>query len=370
MKAFQVLVLSVFPSMAVAEDLEGIWFGGVGNGPQEWSHQGASVSFQPYIVDDLVQVIVNFNGWKGIGFGQCVYYGRLDGSGAASLLLSEGKSANTWEAVCTKSSAARLKRLSLDKIEFTMDGIAGLAPGAIELSEALRALAPEEMPVLPEGADILGLTIGMDRADAEAILNERGYAEDARQTRGMQGASWSAAFVTYAKPPVDGQRSSDAVTLSYTAVPEDGSNMPPERVMALQRNVEVDVSEGLQPEVIRKALSDKYGPVEGDGGPRYFDRSGQMADFGTWCGTGTMQGFPWATAYRSGGTNSPYCGTEVSTGFNIDISTGLVRSYHISIISTGIAANDFWYRIRGGIGQEIDTFLAANAGDGAKAPDL
>lgn len=370
MKALQVLVLSVLPSVVMAEDLEGIWFGGVANGPQEWSHKGASVTFQPYVVDDLVQVIVNFDGWKGIGIGRCVYYGRMEDGGTANLLLSEGKSANTWSTVCAKTSAARFTRVAPETIEFAMEGIVGLEPGALMLNEALRPLTAEEMPILPDGADILGLTIGMERADAVAILTERGYAEDARQTRRIQGPDWGADIVTYAKPRVEGLQTKDHVTLSYTAAPADGSNTPPERVMALQRNVEADVSEGLQPGVIRKALSDKYGEIEGDSGTRYFDRSGQRAEFNTWCGTGTMQGFPWATSARSGGSTSPYCGTEVGSGFSIDLNTGLVRSYFITVLSAGISANDFWYRIRGGIADEIETFLAANSGEGQKAPDL
>lgn len=370
MKVLQVLCICALPTVAVAEDLEGIWFGGVGNGPQEWQNRRASVGIQPYVVDDLVQITLNFDGWKGIGMGQCVYYGRLDSDGAANLLLSEGKSSQAWQAARTREAKVQMQRLAPDRIEAVVEGITGLDPTPVPLSEALRPLAKSEWPVQPQGADILGISIGMTRTEAEAVLRGRGYDEVPRDVPGMRGADWAAAYATYAKPRAEGSEARDEVTLSYTTVATEDSDATPALVLSMMRSVVVDQAEPLQPEVIRKALNDKYGPMKEDNGTRYFDPAGAAASYETWCGTGTMQRFTRATATQSGGEYSPYCGTEVRSSFNIDSATGLVRNYFVEINSAGIAANDFWYRIRGGIARDIAQFLAANASEGAKPPDL
>ncbi len=366
--AMAALLFPVTPSAATASDLEGIWFGGIAGGPQEWSHQGAQITVQPTIIDEMMKVELRAEGWKGFGIANCIYYGRLDGNGAASLVLNKPMS-NAER--CPEGFDTSAQRIDRDTMDFALvnSGIEGFPEEPLRLSVVLRDLQDDEMATLPEGADIFGIQPGMTYTEAAEILTERGFAPHAQSERTYQNQFRQGRWVVFGKDPHENRAwdFKDKVTLSMETVDKETGNPETARIIAISREATPGPEAGLTIAALETALANKYGSAKGW---LYYDRAGNLADLNTWCDETVMQNTQVYVSFQQGNSDAPTCGSRVQVSFNGDLSTGLARNYLVSIIAIPLAARDFWAQVRSTERAPIAKFIEAQEQASAAAPDL
>lgn len=368
MKHLIFLAALACPTVTAAAGAEGIWFGGTAGGPREWDHKPAQITFQPVIVEDLIKVTLKADGWKGFAIANCIYYGRLDASGAASLLLNAPAS-NADR--CPQTLPVALTQVDRDTLDLSVPSpeIEGLPQQPMRLSAVLRDLYDDEMSTLPKGADILGVHPGMSFAEAEKILLERGYARHEKSDKAFETLTRKGQWIVFGKDPHVARSwdFADMITLSLATVDKETGDPRAAQIIGIRREAKPGGETGLKIATLEKALSGKYGTASGT---VFYDRTGQVADRGTWCQETPMQGVPLRTSSMSHSAINPTCGSQVSVSSRGDMATGLAGAYNVSIVSVPPAARDFWAQIRGAERAPIAEFVEAQEAPTTAAPEL
>lgn len=370
MKQILLAVVLSMPGLAVAQDIEGIWFGGVAGGPQEWSHQAAQMTFQPTIVDGMIKLPMKAEGWKGLAYSNCNYFGRLAEEGASDLILNEPGSSSNGNG-CPETVGFSLVSADRTGIDILVEttGIEGLPAEPMRLNVVLQNVEDDELATVPEGIDVFGIQPGMSYAEAEKILVDRDYARWERGDKTYQSQFLEARWVVFGKDPheQDYRGFRDTITLSMASVDRESGDHASAPIIAIERKVEAGPDSNLKLDTIETALKDKYGVASET---VYLNRAGQRADHNSWCDETTQQGISLKVSFMQGRGHAPTCGTMFNVNFSGDLQTGLVRNYYVSILNIPLAARDFWQQIRLNEREPIARFVEAQEEPSQAAPEL
>jgi hypothetical protein len=353
---------------AFAQGMEGIWFGGLAGGPREWDHQPAQITLQPVIIDDLIKVTMKAEGWKGFQFSNCTYFGRLDESGKSDLIFTKPTATNQ---PCPMSLPVTATPVDRDSIDFSISPgvIEGFPTTPVRLKVVLRDLVDDEMAVLPDGINVLGVAPGMSLAEAQTVLLGRGFTRFEKGDQIFETRDLVGQWVVFGKDP-DPTRPGvfgDRIILSMTMVDKGTGDPTTASVIAIERNVWPDPSDALQIGTLEHALAMKFGTADDRA---YFNRAGQRADRKTWCSETTMQSVPMHVSFEQGGPFAPICGTSVSVGTETDPKTGRAQWYAVRITYMPLVTRDYWKQIRRDEFRSMTEFVEVQEGADGAVPDL
>lgn len=293
------------------------------------------------------ELVVKPSGFGDLGFGACVlnFTRNEDGGVAEAAPVVQQSSAQ-----CPSEIAFTLGdgEKGMKSITFTSGGaLAGetldLFPVLLPMSESLKVAAPA-------GFDILGLTIGMSRKDAEAQLTAEGYGllEGLTETVNYDGYSRAINVWGKGKSEYGGHGVEDAIGLTYTSVVE--GEAAEERLLTLARNWDVPSAANLSVAVLEKSLVDKHGASSStSSGNRFYDRAGTLVAgaFQPVCAEDlylqSVEEVRMLPGESEQGEVSPRCGAEVKIMVIEDFQApGRARLLKVSLSKGDVAYEDFW----------------------------
>ncbi|MDQ2066266.1 hypothetical protein Q9295_07770 [Xinfangfangia sp. CPCC 101601] len=219
------------------------------------------------------EVTVAPNGFADMAFGECLMNFTRDETGAVK---DKAAVITKYSANCPESMNFSVApgEDGLYKITFTEGG--ALAGNSFDLFPVLQPMRDEFKVAAPKGFDILGMTVGMTRAEMEEKLQAEGFAKSEDEssvkeyTNGMTQAYdvWTkgASEVVEGKPE-------DIIGITYSTL---GENAGAEVAEALSRSWDIPKSAKLSVANLKKSLDEKHGPASSVGEARFYDRQGTV----------------------------------------------------------------------------------------------
>ena len=315
------------------------------------------------------------NGFGTMSYGTCTVNFTRDETGAVKEMtpVVQGSSAKCPETMTFQLGTGEK---GMAKITFESGGdLAGetfdLFPVLLPVSDALR-------PVAPAGFDILGLTIGQTRAEAEDLLGARGYRKiDAYTNVAKYEAGHSKATELWGKGEYvhDASRPTDEISLSYSPVFADGSSE--EKVEFLSRKWNIPAGDNLALSALKKSLEDKHGKTTSGFDDRFYDHAGNLApgEFRYACSDSVhIQGVN--SSYHFYGESGDVrletaCGAKVEVMTTEDYDApGRASLLKISLHKGDIAYEGFWKTWSAAEEQALKQRYELQAGMNSAAPEL
>lgn len=219
------------------------------------------------------ELIVAPSGMGDMGFGECIMNFSRDESGAVK---EKAAVITKYSATCPESFNFTLApgEGGLLKITFTEGG--ALAGNTLDLFPVLQPMRDEFKVTAPKGFDILGMTIGMTRAEIEAKLDAEGFAKHDGESNVREYTNGSKqAYEVWTKGSselIEG-KPEDVIGITFSSVAADAG---PELVEALSREWDIPASAKLSVANLKKSLEEKHGPAGSIGDARFYDRKGEV----------------------------------------------------------------------------------------------
>ncbi|MCB5408940.1 hypothetical protein [Pseudogemmobacter faecipullorum] len=334
-----------------------------------------NISFSLTQIGGYGELVVSPNGFGSMAYGSCTLNFTRDETGAIKEMapVVQGNSAKCPETMTFKLGSGDK---GLAKITFESGGdLAGetfdLFPVLLPISDALR-------PKTPAGFDILGITIGHTRAEAEAILTAKGYSKiDAYTNVTSYEAGHTKASELWGKGEYvhDASRPTDEISLAYSPVFADGSSE--EKVELLARNWNIPAADNLALSALKKSLEEKHGQTASGFEARYSDHAGSLEPnaFQYVCSDSVhLQSV--SSGYSFYG-ESAEVQLETACGAKVDIMTledysapGRASMLRISLHKGDIAYEGFWKSWSQAEEKALQQRYELQAGMNNAAPDL
>jgi len=355
-----VLVLwALSAGRASANDFDGIWVGG-------YAPAGGKITMQAEFVGGLARFEIEL--WKWVGYGDtatCQYYARLDDNAWGELILNSGASSKQ----CARRGQVSVMRLRPDWTLVSFAGFKNIPD--FTLHEVIRPLGQAERATLPDNFDILGVSLGMTREEIEKnLIDERGFVVVSQDSDlRLHRTHWVAEIITYRQGAKNGPR--DEVIVAYSIRYQDDTEGQDHAIM-VRRESHLGQDSDLTVDVLREALTRKYGPPTEDDNRRY-GRDGRSIRGGNdpieFCEPGNRHH---VESYFLGISQAlrSHCGSELDVHIETDRSTGFVNEYKLSLISVDYINDNQWVVIAINIREEIETFLEAMEGAATSGPEL
>jgi len=361
------VVVALSAGSARASEFNGVWFR---------LHDGSTgkVTLKVELVVDVARFELELIDWPRYGRrSTCEYYARLHdvvsgeyvASAEAVIILNSGSSSDD----CVRRGQVSLTRDSLDHIKVSLEGLEEVPD--LLLHEVDRPLGHWERATLPDNFDILGVSLGMTRAEIEKNLIEgRGFLVVSQNSNfRLHKTNWIAETVTYRRSAENGPE--DEVIVAYSTRYHDEPKEQ-DHAIVVRREANLRRDSNLTLDVLRQALTRKYGaPTEGDN--RRYGRDGRSVRGGNdpveFCEPGNRHHvvsyfFDPQQAFQS------HCGSELHVDIETDRSTGFVEEYQLTLTSVDYINNNRWMVRARGMWVEIETFLQAMEGAATSGPEL
>jgi hypothetical protein len=239
------------------------------------------------------------------------------------------------------------------------------------LDEKIRPLSQEERATVPDNFDILGVSLGMTRAEIEENLIEvRGYVINSDYDGySIEELNWIAEMIVYQRNAANGPR--ERIFVAYSARHHDASSSQDIAAMVRRSSV-LRRGSNLTIDVLRDALTRKYGaPTKGD--DRRYGRDGQLIrdhdDLSQFCEPGKRQKvrdfvIDARHSFRS------HCGSKLDVQIEFDEATGFVTEYALTLASVDYLNNGHWSKLAIDLAVEAEAFLGAMEGAATSGPEL
>lgn len=340
-----------------------------------YSDQKGQLGFELTQIGEYGELTVDLQGFGGMAYGKCVmaFKRAADGSVAEAAPVQQQSSAE-----CPAEIAFTAKPTDKGMLELTFSEGGALKGQSYELFTALRPYTEADAITAPQGFDVLGMTIGEERAAIEARLTAEGFAKlDGHSevlsyrdgsTRAMEiwGKGTSERF---------GDRPEDAISITWTskAVGRD----TPEKVAFIARDWNIPSSANLAIAVLDKSLADKHG-TGAMKGVIHYDRAGAVAPgaYSDVCDESIhLQGvsLPWSQIGMGseGEEMKIACGAAVRIYTNEDFEApGRAGSMKVELRKGDVAYADFWQTWAPGEEQRLKEAYELQKGMTGAAPKL
>lgn len=220
------------------------------------------------------ELVVSPQGFGSMSYGTCTINYTRDESGAIKEMapVVQGNSAK-----CPEELRFSLAPGDDGFYKITFEAGGDLTGKTLDLFPVLRPMSDALRVATPAGFDILGLTIGQTRAEAEAILEAKGYkkVEDYTGiTKYEGGFSKSSELWGKGEYVHDADRPTDEIALTYTPLPDAGGGE--EKVELLARTWNIPAADNLSLAALKKSLNDKHGATTSGFESRFYDFSGAL----------------------------------------------------------------------------------------------
>jgi hypothetical protein len=364
---FGVLVIGVLSAeQAPAGEFDGVWF-------RQYDGPTGKVTLKADLIRDLARFELVLFDWPRHGsLSTCQYYARLDivsgdyvVNAEAEIILNSGSSSDD----CVQRGRVSLTRDDWDYIKVSLEDLVEIPD--LLLHEMIRPLDDWERAILPDNFDILGVTLGMTREEIEQnLIDERGFVVVSQDSDlRLHRTHWIAEIIIYRQGAKNGPR--DEVIVAYSIRHQDDTERQEHAIM-VRRESHLGQDSDLTLNVLRLALTRKYGPPTEDENRRY-GRDGRSVRSGDdpieFCEPGNRHP---VRSYFLGLSQAlqSHCGSELDVDIKTDRSTGLVREYQLRLISVDYINNHQWTLRAIGIWMEIEAFLEAMEGAATSGPEL
>jgi hypothetical protein len=321
---------------------------------------------QAAFVGDLARFEIKMRRWVRYGeSASCQYYARLDAEARGELILNSGSSSDE----CTRRGGVSVTRHRPDQVVVSLSGLKEIPK--FTLDEKIRPLGEDERATLPENFDILGVSLGMTRAEIEKNLIEgRGFVLNPEYDYlKIEETNWIVQTVIYHRGTAND--SVDEITVVYSARRHHESTDKDQGVMVRRRS-HLGQMPNLNIDILRGALTRKYG-VPTKGNDRRYGRDGQLVrnhdDRSQFCEPGTRRNMR-DLFFDDRRVFSSHCGSELKVKTRFDDATGFVEEYVLTFSSVDYLNNGEWSKRAIDLEVEIEAFLQAIEGAETSGPEL
>lgn len=336
--------------------------------------QGA-LGFELTQIGEYGELTVDVQGFGGMSYGKCVmaFKRAADGTLAETAAVQQQSSASCPEALAFTSKPA-------DKgmIELTFTEGGALKGNSYELFTVLRPYTDADAVTAPKGFDVLGMTIGEERAAIEAKLTAEGFAKLEGHSEVLSYRDGSTrAMEIWGKGTAERRdnRPEDAISITWTAKAEGRDT--PEKVAFISREWNIPSSASLAIAVLDKSLADKHG-TGAMKGVIHYDRAGNPDPkaYGDVCDENIhLQGVsvPWSQfgMASQGEEMKIACGAAVRIYTNEDFQApGRAGSMKVELRKGDVAYADFWQTWAPGEEQRLKEAYELQKGMTGAAPKL
>ncbi|RRH73541.1 hypothetical protein [Falsigemmobacter faecalis] len=292
------------------------------------------------------ELTVAVQGFGGMGYGKCVVaFRRADDGVIAETAAVQQQSSAT----CPAEIAFTSKPADKGMLEVTFTEGGALKGHSYELFTVLRPYADSDAVTAPKNFDVLGMTIGEDRAVIEGKLKAEGFAKDEGDSNTLSYRDGSTrALEMWTKGRSERlDRAEDTIFITWTS--QMAGIEAPEKVAFIGREWNIPESANLAINVLDKSLADKHG--EGSmKGVIFYDRAGALVStaYSEVCDEAIhLQAV--AVPYSSHGMRSDgeqmqiACGAGVRIYTNEDFNVpGRAGSMKVELRKGDVAYADFW----------------------------
>jgi hypothetical protein len=386
------------PSLAMTEDLDGLWTGGYAiSGSQFQSLANLDMAQGYGELKINVGMSINFvNGLRsgrfalpdgqrfelpGEGFAAtryiCNYFVKHDGETLqlAINLQTSGPGCDNRATATVAAGDDGAPGLSYRSVHVDMD---------YPMQLGIGPLPEDQLATLPEGFDVLGVQPGMSIDDARAAIEEQGFVQfQFPNDPTINAADWSQTTLEFVRGDRFGSESypefPDRVTLLESTRFDLDPDAPNFVVMvARTRSWRAVDGDGITPDTLMSSIGNKYGRPSNGGFANdyslYFDKSGQPAERGTTACFNQSPGVDYQTARMPTGrfqlTLKPSAACGSTFLFTSDVKGSLIDAFNIVLYSEPLMIQDVWRRYSGQVAANARSTFEALDGQSGDDNDL
>lgn len=332
-----------------------------------------NIGFELTQVGGYGELIVKPQGFGQMGYGACTvnFTRAADGSVDKMAHVIQSSSATCPEELAFSVSPGAK---GMYKIAFSKGG--SLTGESFELFPVLRPMADEFKVTSPKGFDILGATVGMTKADLQALMKSEGYSASEGHTQTSEYTNGTVRIQEmWMKGEVTNGRAEDTISVTYTTVPKDDADSA--LVETLGRKWNIPASANLSAANLKKSLADKHGAVTSQFEARHYDRAGNLKPdaFQPVCADDIhLQTVSSYISFPGSGEEisfSPSCGATVDImvveSFEVK---GLASMLQITLKKADVAYAAFWNSWSKNEAEELKKRYEIQVGMNSTAPKL